>query len=162
VLLLHLWFDMCLCVFVHRWTLMKIIGLFFVNHRFTWIARTIHNLHYVPISLGTFAMNPLKFGLGTTFFAITLFSFHHITLWKSMSFDCMSHITIIIVLYSKLNHTRGKASSSIRNVFHMIEHELTCFKITPKLHPFHQITTITIVFYTHLEKEHAFFLQTFV
>jgi len=112
VLLLYLWFDMFLCVFVHQWTLMKIIGLLFVNHMFTWITKTIHNLHCVPISLGTICHEPLKFGLGTTFFCHYP-SFRHITLWKSMSFDYMSHITIVIMLYNKLDHTCGKASSSI-------------------------------------------------
>ncbi len=38
----------------------------------------------------------------------------------------------------------------------MIKYESTCFKIAPRLHPFHQITTTTISLYRHLEKEHFF------
>jgi hypothetical protein len=40
----------------------------------------------------------MKFGLGTPSLAITLFNFCHIALWTSMSFDYMSHITIVIIL----------------------------------------------------------------
>ncbi len=42
------------------------------------------------------------------------------------------------------------------NTLDMIKHEPTCFKIAPRLHPFHQITTSTISLYRHLEKEHFF------
>jgi hypothetical protein len=142
VLLLHLWFNMFLCVFVHQWTLMKIIGLLYVNHKFTWITKTIHNLHCVFLG----HINPLKFGLGTTFFAITLFSFHHITLWKYMTFDYMSHITIIIMLYNKLDHTRGKASSSIlqcdshdRTWINMIQDHPKTTSFSPNHNHYHRL-----------------------
>jgi hypothetical protein len=42
------------------------------------------------------------------------------------------------------------------NTIDVIKHEPTCFKIAPRLHPFHQITTTTISLYRHLEEEHFF------
>jgi hypothetical protein len=99
MLFLQLKLDLLFCVYVHWLCPMKVIGSFLVNHWFIWVNRIVHNSHCAPNGLDTIGPAPLKVSMrNTTIHCITLFNFYHITHWTSMSFDCMSHISIIITL----------------------------------------------------------------
>jgi hypothetical protein len=85
-----------------------------------------------------------------------LFNFCHITLWMFVFF--LLHITIYNYHHFTINKVIRVASQGhpFLNTLHMVEHELACFKIALKLHPFHQIITTTIFFNIFLKKEHFF------
>jgi hypothetical protein len=62
----QLWIDLLFCVFVHQWTLVKKTNSFFVNHWFTWISATIHNLNYIPIGLIIIGHESFEVWIGNT------------------------------------------------------------------------------------------------
>jgi hypothetical protein len=67
---------------------------------------------------------------------VTIYNCHHFTINKVIHVASQGHPFL--------------------NMLHMVERELTCFKIAFKLHPFHQIITTTIFFNIFFENEHFF------
>jgi hypothetical protein len=42
---------------IHGLSLMKVINTYFVDHRFTWVTKTIHNVHDILVGLTLFTLH---------------------------------------------------------------------------------------------------------
>jgi len=69
----NLWYNLLFCMFVHRLNLMEITSSFPIHHEFNGIPTTMYMiLTTFQLTWVMLAMKPLKFGLVTPFFDITL------------------------------------------------------------------------------------------
>ncbi len=125
MLLSHLWLSMFICVFVHQLILMKIIGLlgslkpYTICTVFQFFLGTIY--HEIRIKNNFFGNYLVQFPPHNTlnFFVFWL----HITHYNHHHF-----------IVNWIIHVAGKGHPF--NMFDMIKHEPTCFKIASRLHPF--------------------------
>jgi hypothetical protein len=67
VLLSHFWFNLLLCVYVHRLGPMEVTCSLPINHGFIGVPTTIHNSNNIPIGLSIIGHEAFEIWIGNTF-----------------------------------------------------------------------------------------------